>query len=164
MIPPLLICGVLALASPAWPCSVLLPLPSAEWLVGNAEVIARVRAEGLSSTPGRAGVLAGSRTQVTFAIVELLKGRLSSTRSVPRWIRAIAVDSKRASAPVRGCDPVWWLRREHEDVLVFVREENRVLKARLEGRRLRLDDGERRRLAELGHRLGRRCSLTSSRS
>src|SRR5687768_14206594 len=36
------------------------------------------------------------------------------------------------------------------------REENRVLKARLEGRRLRLDDHERRRLAELGHRLGRR--------
>jgi len=30
-----------------------------------------------------------------------------------------------------------------------------VLKARLEGRRLRLDDQERRRLAELGHRLGR---------
>jgi hypothetical protein len=79
MIRPLLVFGVLALASPAWPCTVLLPLPSAEWLVGNAEVIARVRAEGLSSTPGRAGILAGSRTQVTFAIVELLKGRLSST-------------------------------------------------------------------------------------
>jgi putative transposase len=47
-------------------------------------------------------------------------------------------------------------QREHADVLVFLREENRVLKARLEGRRLRLDDGERRRLAELGHRLGRR--------
>jgi hypothetical protein len=52
--------------------------------------------------------------------------------------------------------PCGWLRREHEDVLVFLREENRVLKTRLEGRRLRLDDGERRRLAELGHRLGRR--------
>jgi transposase InsO family protein len=31
-----------------------------------------------------------------------------------------------------------------------------VLKARIEGRRLRLEDHERRRLAELGHRLGRR--------
>src|SRR5687768_18067832 len=49
-----------------------------------------------------------------------------------------------------------WLRREQEDVIAFLREENRVLKARLEGRRLRLDDDERRRLAELGHRLGRR--------
>jgi hypothetical protein len=48
------------------------------------------------------------------------------------------------------------LQREQEDVIAFLREENRVLKARLEGRRLRLDDHERRRLAELGHRLGRR--------
>ena len=49
-----------------------------------------------------------------------------------------------------------WLQREQEDVIAFLREENRVLKARLEGRRLRLDDDERRRLAELGQRLGRR--------
>ena len=49
-----------------------------------------------------------------------------------------------------------WLQREQEDVIAFLREENRVLKARLEGRRLRLDDDERRRLAALGHRLGRR--------
>jgi transposase InsO family protein len=49
-----------------------------------------------------------------------------------------------------------WLQREREDALAYLREENRVLKARLEGRRLRLDDHERRRLAELGHRVGRR--------
>src|SRR5258705_9104772 len=49
-----------------------------------------------------------------------------------------------------------WLQREQEDVIAFLREENRVLKARVEGRRLRLDDHERRHLAELGHRLGRR--------
>jgi transposase InsO family protein len=49
-----------------------------------------------------------------------------------------------------------WLQREQEDVITFLREENRVLKARLEGKRLRLDDHERRRLAELGHRVGRR--------
>ena len=49
-----------------------------------------------------------------------------------------------------------WLQREQENVFAFLREENRVLKAQLEGRRLRLDDSERRRLAELGHRLGRR--------
>jgi hypothetical protein len=41
------------------------------------------------------------------------------------------------------------------DVIAFLREENRILKTRLEGR-LRFDDQERRRLAELGHRLGRR--------
>ena len=41
-------------------------------------------------------------------------------------------------------------------MIAFLREENRVLKARLEGKRLRLNDSERQRLAELGHRLGRR--------
>jgi hypothetical protein len=50
-----------------------------------------------------------------------------------------------------------WRQREHEDVIAFLREENRVLKARLEGQRLRLNPDERRRLAELGHRLGRHC-------
>ena len=49
-----------------------------------------------------------------------------------------------------------WRPREHEDTIAFLREENRVLKVRLEGRRLRLANHERRRLAELGHRLGRR--------
>jgi len=36
---------------------------------------------------------------------------------------------------------------------------NRLLKDKLAGRRLRFDDGERRRLAELGHRLGRSLFL-----
>ena len=49
-----------------------------------------------------------------------------------------------------------WLQCQQQDAIAFLREENRVLKARLEGKRLRLDDSERRRLAELGHRLGRR--------
>jgi hypothetical protein len=41
-----------------------------------------------------------------------------------------------------------WLEREQQNTIAFLREENRVLKARLEGKRLRLDDSERRRLAE----------------
>jgi putative transposase len=49
-----------------------------------------------------------------------------------------------------------WLHREQADLIAFLREENRVLKARLRGRRLRLADDERRRLGELGNRLGRR--------
>ena len=36
-----------------------------------------------------------------------------------------------------------WLQREQENVITFLREENRVLKAQLEGKRLRLDDSER---------------------
>ena len=49
-----------------------------------------------------------------------------------------------------------WLEREQRDVIEFLREENRVLKAQLHGRRLRLDDDQRRRLAVIGQRLGRR--------
>ena len=49
-----------------------------------------------------------------------------------------------------------WLHREQTDLIAFLREENRLLKNRLAGQRLRFEDHERRRLAELGHRLGRR--------
>jgi hypothetical protein len=49
-----------------------------------------------------------------------------------------------------------WLDREQRDVIEFLREENRVLKMQLHGRRLRLSDDERRRLAVIGQRLGRR--------
>jgi len=48
-----------------------------------------------------------------------------------------------------------WLECEQRDVITFLREENRALKAQLAGRRLRLTDAQRRRLAMLGHRLGR---------
>ena len=40
-------------------------------------------------------------------------------------------------------------------MIAFVREDNRALKAQLGRRRVRLDDGQRRRLAVLGQRLGR---------
>jgi hypothetical protein len=33
-----------------------------------------------------------------------------------------------------------WLQREQEGVIAFLREENRVLKAQLSGRRLQLND------------------------
>jgi hypothetical protein len=43
-----------------------------------------------------------------------------------------------------------WLEREQGDVIAFLREENRALKAQLAGHRLQLDDAQRRRLAVLG--------------
>jgi hypothetical protein len=49
-----------------------------------------------------------------------------------------------------------WIEREQRDLIEFLREENRVLKAQLHGRRMRLSDDERRRLAVIGQRLGRR--------
>src|SRR5512132_3385909 len=49
-----------------------------------------------------------------------------------------------------------WVNRHQQHVIEYLIEENRVLKARLKGRRLRLTDDQRRRLAAKGHRLGRR--------
>jgi putative transposase len=47
-----------------------------------------------------------------------------------------------------------WLQRHQQQVITYLHEENRVLKAQLGGRRLRLTDTERR-LAALAHPLGR---------
>lgn len=48
-----------------------------------------------------------------------------------------------------------WLSGRQQDVIGYPVEENRVLRAQLRGRRLRLTDDQRRRLAARGHRLGR---------
>ena len=50
-----------------------------------------------------------------------------------------------------------WLEAEQRDVIAFLREENRVLKAQLGRRRLRMDDDQRRRLAVLGNASDGRC-------
>ena len=49
-----------------------------------------------------------------------------------------------------------WLQRGQSEAIVYLREENRILKAQLRNQRLRLTDDDRRRLAGLGARLGRR--------
>src|SRR6266851_8793076 len=48
-----------------------------------------------------------------------------------------------------------WIQRHQQQVIAYLQEENRVLKAHLDGHRLRLSDTERRRLAALAHPLGR---------
>jgi transposase InsO family protein len=48
-----------------------------------------------------------------------------------------------------------WIQRHQQQVITYLHEENRVLKAQLHGRRLHLSDTERRRLAALAHPLGR---------
>src|SRR3989449_9566518 len=48
-----------------------------------------------------------------------------------------------------------WLQRHQQQVIAYLQEENRVLKAQLGDCRLRLTDTERRRLAALAHPLGR---------
>jgi transposase InsO family protein len=49
-----------------------------------------------------------------------------------------------------------WIQRHQQRVITYLHEENRVLKAQLGGRRLRLTETERRRLAALAHPLGRK--------
>jgi transposase InsO family protein len=51
---------------------------------------------------------------------------------------------------------VGWVHWQQQEALEYLRAENRILKAQLHRRRLRLTDDERRRLAVLGKRLGRR--------
>jgi putative transposase len=51
-----------------------------------------------------------------------------------------------------------WVNRHQQHVVEYPVEENRVLKERVKGRRLRLTDDQRRRLAAKGRRLGRRVS------
>jgi putative transposase len=48
-----------------------------------------------------------------------------------------------------------WIQRHQQQVITYLLAENRILKAQLGGRRLRLTDTERRRLAALAHPLGR---------
>ena len=49
-----------------------------------------------------------------------------------------------------------WVNRHQQHVIEYLMEENRVLRGQLTGRRLRLTDDQRRRLAAKGRRLGRR--------
>ena len=47
-----------------------------------------------------------------------------------------------------------WVNREQAQIVAYLVEENRVLREQLDGRRLRLTDDQRRRLAAKGKVLG----------
>lgn len=49
-----------------------------------------------------------------------------------------------------------WLNRQQQEIVAYLVEENRILRAQLGGHRLQLTDDERRRLAVRGQSLGRR--------
>jgi putative transposase len=50
-----------------------------------------------------------------------------------------------------------WVNRHQQDMIAYLVEENRVLREQLNGRRLRLTDDQRRRLAAKAKRLGRQA-------
>jgi hypothetical protein len=49
-----------------------------------------------------------------------------------------------------------WMNQQQQDAIDYLREENRILREQLGGRRLRLNDDQRRRLASKAKRLGRK--------
>ena len=50
-----------------------------------------------------------------------------------------------------------WLDRREREVVAYLIEENRVLRRQVGGRRLRLTDDDRRKLAARAYRLGRQA-------
>ena len=57
-----------------------------------------------------------------------------------------------------------WVNRHQDDLIAYLREENRVLREHLGPRPLRLTDAQRRRLAVRGQKLGRREVVGKRRS
>ena len=53
-----------------------------------------------------------------------------------------------------------WVNRQQQDVIDYLQEENRVLRAGLRGKRLRLSDDDRRRLAVKAQALGRESDIS----
>jgi len=49
-----------------------------------------------------------------------------------------------------------WINRQQHDVIAYIQEENRILRNKLKGKRIRFTDEERRRLAVKGKILGPR--------
>ncbi len=47
-----------------------------------------------------------------------------------------------------------WINRHQLDVIAYLQEENKILKSKLKGKRIRFTDDERRRLAVKGKALG----------
>ena len=50
-----------------------------------------------------------------------------------------------------------WLNRQQQAVIEYLKSENEILKSQLKGRRLRLTDEERRRLAVKGGHSAGKC-------
>ena len=50
-----------------------------------------------------------------------------------------------------------WLERGERNAIAYLIEENRLLRRQLDGRRLRLTNDDRRRLAFRAHRVGRQA-------
>ena len=88
-----------------------------------------------------------------------------STGAFRCWLLGASCSRKLQSAVMSAPIHPWtflvvaiagWIQREQQLAIDYLREENRVLRARLLGKRLRFTGDERRRLAVKGKVLGRR--------
>ena len=55
-----------------------------------------------------------------------------------------------------------WLNRHQQDVIEYLREENKILREKLGKKRIILNDNQRMRLARLGKRIGRKVLSEAS--
>ena len=53
-------------------------------------------------------------------------------------------------------DDVGWVNRHQQDVIEFLKTENKILREKLGRKRILLNDEQRKKLAMLGKRLGRK--------
>jgi hypothetical protein len=74
-------------------------------LVGQADVIVRARAEGLSSQPGREGSAPFRTTQVEFRVVAVLKGTLPTNRVTFNGSLTTRDEPNRGAVPYRSVRP-----------------------------------------------------------
>ena len=49
-----------------------------------------------------------------------------------------------------------WINRQQTDIIEYLTEENKILREKLDKKRILLNDSQRRRLAILGKKLGRK--------
>jgi hypothetical protein len=89
-------------------------------------------------------------------------------RQLARWLRLNVPSCSQDRYTFREMSPLLlpfqlvllmfsgWVNRHQLDVIEYLQEENRVLKARMGGKHLRFTDAERSRLARKAHALGRK--------
>ncbi len=70
----LLVSAFIAVGAPAWPCTVIAPLPSPQALVGDADIIVRARVDAVVPGGSPGGFGTSTNTRITFVVIDTLKG------------------------------------------------------------------------------------------
>jgi hypothetical protein len=84
-----------------------------------------------------------------------LTGLAAGLPARPSARRLNTDDGRSLTSAASARYPAGWVNRHQQHVIEYLVEENRALREQLRGRRVRLTDDQRRRLAAKGQRLGR---------